>query len=519
MIYFLRKIEFSLRWGILFLIIASSAILMFNAAIGDSAVIAEQSRLWEVDQIISWARVIPIFLTLILITAVYFWSKDLIGRWWAFLPTFLVAFSPNFLAYGHYIIADSGAALSIFLAVTMFLNFLLSPSRKNLICTGLALGLAQLLKFTAFLLVPYFLLLIILFYLISLIRDWRTTETGQRFRRFKNRLWKYFRSVLIIFIIGYMLVGTLYLFISYFNPSLLPEILSAITDHSSGAANRYSLPLIFLMKEPISSLILIIFALGYSLFSLISGSIRVIFHQSRTVTDFLTTYFAEFAILLFVGIYWTLSLSNGPQLDLRQLLPTMPFIYILTAGALKQWFSLQNAGSVRNFAVKIFILYQELASISIKSAVLVALLSWYLVSTLITAPSFISYFNVIFGGLRYGYQNSTSSNYDWGQDLKRLGDWIDKNVPTGEKIAVDYVGGSSPKYYLGEQAEIWWSAKGNPINENINWLAVSISSIQSAKLEITKNIQRKSEDEYQWLAEPYKPFARAGTSIFIYKLK
>ena len=146
-----------------------------------------------------------------------------------------------------------------------------------------------------------------------------------------------------------------------------------------------------------------------------------------------------------------------------------------------------------------------------------ALLIWYLVSTLITAPYFLSYFNIISGGLRYGYQHVTDSNYDWGQDLKRLATFVEtENI---NRIAVDYFGGGDAKYYLGEKAEYWWSSKGSPVNENIGWLAVSINTIQQAKGRLADGQRRNPEDEYMWLADPYKPFARAGTSIFIYKLQ
>lgn len=46
------------------------------------------------DQIIQWARILPMMLTLILILFVYIWSSELMGKWWALIPTILTAFSP-----------------------------------------------------------------------------------------------------------------------------------------------------------------------------------------------------------------------------------------------------------------------------------------------------------------------------------------------------------------------------------------------------------------------------------------
>ncbi len=83
-------------------------------------------------------------------------------------------------------------------------------------------------------------------------------------------------------------------------------------------------------------------------------------------------------------------------------------------------------------------------------------------------------------------------------------------------------GGGSLKYYLGDKAENWWSAKGDPRNYGINWIAISVNSLQGALGKPHEGFVRNPEDEYKWLQkikDVYKPDAKAGTSIFIYKLK
>ncbi len=625
----LHMTKSALRWTILGLIVLSAALLMFFASRGDAPIVDEKPHIaagysylryfddrlnpehpplvkifaglpvlfqgvrfpidsprwtngineqWELgadflydegnnaDTIVGWARLGPILLTLLLIIAVYVWSKELLGRWWALLPAFLIGFSPTFLAHGHYVTTDVGATLGIFLATATFLNFLFAPGRKRLIWAGLAFGLAQLMKFSAFLLVPYFLALMAVFFIVSVARDWRTTESHSRLRRFGVRFWKYFRSLFFLFLIGYAVVYVVYFFLTWnypaakqaadtaallgsFNPPILANItvwlahipglrpiaqyllgLLMVLQRSSGGNTVYFLgqvsntgawyyfPLTFLMKEPIASLIMIFFALGYGIYEFIKGCGSALVHRRFGVIEYLTTNFTEFALLGFIALYWGSSMSSRLNIGIRHILPTMPFIYILTAEALKRWFSISNLDAVHNFAMKIFILYQELISVSIKSAVLGLLLCWYLISTLIAAPYFLSYFNAIAGGTRYGYEHVTDSNYDWGQDLKRLQEWANTNLPAGEKIAVDYFGGGRPGYYLGNREVDWWSSKGNPVNENIHWLAVSINTIQLAKGTLIPGLARKPEDEYQWLQDPYKPFARAGTSIFIYRL-
>ncbi|TSD03102.1 MAG: hypothetical protein Athens071426_296 [Parcubacteria group bacterium Athens0714_26] len=180
------------------------------------------------DKILFLARLGPILLTLLLIIFIYFFARKLIGRWWALLPTFFVALSPNFLAHGHYVTTDVGATLGIFLAIFGLLNFLLNQSSKNLIISGTLFGIAQLMKFSSVLLIPYFIFIIFVFYLVSVIRDWPQVSAGNRFKKFGIRFIKYTRSLLAIFFIGYLLVYAVY-FITTLNYPISRQVSDTTT--------------------------------------------------------------------------------------------------------------------------------------------------------------------------------------------------------------------------------------------------------------------------------------------------
>ncbi len=155
-------------------------------------------------------------------------------------------------------------------------------------------------------------------------------------------------------------------------------------------------------------------------------------------------------------------------------------------------------------------------------------MAWFILGTFIAFPYYISYFNELGGGTWNGYKYVTDSNYDWGQDLKRLSLFVNplagKSI-TGkkiDKIAVDYFGGGNIKYYLGDKGEIWQSSKGNPKLQEINWIAISINSLQSALGKLHPGQLRNPEDEYRWLTQiknPYQPDYRIGTTMFVYKLQ
>lgn len=125
-----------------------------------------------------------------------------------------------------------------------------------------------------------------------------------------------------------------------------------------------------------------------------------------------------------------------------------------------------------------------------------------------------------------GYKYVTDSNYDWGQDLKRLENFVkEQNI---QKIAVDYFGGGDIKYYLGNAAEVWHSDSGNPKNSGVEWLAISAEFLQNSVQPADESVGRKPDETYGWL-QALRPAApglgnvpppdyRVGTSIFVYHL-
>jgi len=149
----------------------------------------------DADKIIFWSRLPMLLLLILLGFLIYKWTKKLYGKWPAFLATFLFAFSPTFIAHGRYVTTDVGAAFGFFIATFFFIKYLQENNKKNLILAGIFFGVAQLIKFSLILLLPYFGLLLLIWIWIN-----------------KKRFWKYIWKFLLIVIIGYLLVYPIYLF-------------------------------------------------------------------------------------------------------------------------------------------------------------------------------------------------------------------------------------------------------------------------------------------------------------------
>ncbi len=534
------------------------------------------------DQILRVFRLFPILLTLLLVFLIYVWAKEIVGGWWGLLPAFLFALSPNVLAHGHYVTTDVGAAFGIVLGTYYFLKFILKPSKLNLFYAGIAFGIAQLTKFSTVLLIPYLLFLIIVFFAISVIKDWNQTEAPKRFKRFSIRAYHYFRSVIIIFAIGYILIvypAYAVLTLHYPIARQVSDTTSILTSFSGGPTPAghickglrcvadldiwmakspilrpfaqyglgvmmvlqrvsggntvyflgqvsnggwwYYFPFIYLVKEPLPTLILILAALLIAVWQMIKAR-----PKWQKFLAYLHNHFTQFSMLSFVIFYWAYSMHSDLNIGFRHLSPTLPLIYILAASALKSKFSTFNDLKSKNLLTAISDFSKEMVKKLIKYLFLFILLIWLLFEALAAAPYFLSYFNELGGGIWNGYKLVGDSNYDWGQDMTRLQTFVNSH-PEINKIAVDYFGGGNPKYYLGNKEIDWWASRGNPAKSGIHYLAISINTLEQAIIGAKTNPQNQN-DNYAWLlqlrppqeglGEVPVPDYRIGTSIFVYKL-
>jgi len=521
----------------------------------------------DADKIIFYSRLMPMILLLLLIGFTYFWASELIGRWWALLPAGLIAFSSNFLSHGHYVTTDIGATLGILVSTYYFLKFVSNPSNKNIIIAGLAFGFAQLLKFSAVLLGPFFILIISIPLLEKIIKEVKSPVIENKVKKIFKFIYIDFGKLILVFIVGTVLIYIVYglftlnypiekqysdtgFILQGFGNRLLADPVIAMSKNeilrplgqyllgvlmvmqrSSGGNTSYLLgqvsnlgswyyfPIVFLMKESLPTLIIIFTAFIAALWNILKTIYKGKKNIKNKFVEYITTNFSEFCLIIFVAGYWLYSMKSPLNIGFRHIMPTLPFIYMLASGAIKKLFYSAPQNSFDNLAQKLINLFNKILNFGLKSIILSGLLIWLVVGTVFAAPYLLSDFNEFFGGTFNGYKYVTDSNFDWGQDLKRLKDLIEKEKI--DKIAIDYFGGGNPKYYLGEKAEYWNSAMGNPIENNIKWFAASINNIQNstAKVSSSATFTRNPQDEYLWLKNPLSPTYKAGTSIFIYKLE
>ena len=471
------------------------------------------------DIMIFWARIPMILILILLGFYVFKWARELFGNKTALLSLFLFSFSPTFLAHGRLVTTDVGAATGAFIATYYFLGALQSPTKRNIILAGIAFGIAQLLKFSVILLVPFFLFLGLIWWLVK-----------------SGRLLQVLKVLILTFVIGFILIGIVYqyhvwnypperqvrdaeVFLSAYPGFIKKPLLWAadkpvfrpyaqyftglfmVFHRVSFGHTTYFLgeisnlgwknyfPIVYLIKEPLTFHILTIITLLYA-----AWLIKKPFWQEtlNRMKNWLKNHFPEFAMLTFVGIYWATSLSSNLNIGVRHLLPVFPFTFVLV--------SLTIANLLKEPYLKL------------KYFLLAILILWQAISVISIYPHFLAYFNELAGGPNQGYIYTVDSNLDWGQDLKRLKKWLDKNKI--DKIYVDYFGGGEAKYYLKEKYLPWSGTRDLAEFPKGNYLAVSATFLQGGR-----GIPAPGFDQphsyYRWL-DQYQPITKIGYSIFIY---
>ncbi|QQG45157.1 MAG: glycosyltransferase family 39 protein [Candidatus Sungiibacteriota bacterium] len=497
------------------------------------------------DKIIFWSR-FPLILLAILFGWLFFdWTKKRFGNTVALLALTFFAFSPTFLTHSRYVTTDLGAAFGFFIGIITFLKFLEAPTWKNLLVSALAFGVAQLIKFSLILLIPLYGLLWIF---------WVFSQPNLHFHERVRVGLRYLWKIAMVGVLGMLLVWLVYvpftwnypqarqlrdtefLLSSYgFRPPVdfdIALVKNKITrplgqyllgvlmvnqralggntqfflGEVSNTGSRSYFPLLYLLKEPLALHVLTLVAVWFSIKK--SNFLRKFdFGGGR---GWIENHFIEFSALVFIAFYWLISIKSPLNIGVRHVLPTFPFIYLLVAKQITEWLRFHKISTPQNWIEWLKIIYQIFVK-SVPKYIFVALMIlWLTLGTVSAYPHFMTYYNEFAGGSRSGWKIAVDSNYDWGQDLKRLAQYVEKNKI--EKIAVDYFGGGDPKYYLDDKFEGWWSGRG-PAHD---WFAISATFRQSAFGTPAPGFIRKPEDSYEWL-KPYPPVAQIG-SIFIYKL-
>lgn len=473
------------------------------------------------DRMLFWGRVPMILLLLLLGFYVFRWARTLFGNRPALLALFFFAFSPTLLAHGRLVTTDVAAALGFFGGSYYFVRALQDPTRKNIIFAGLAFGVAELLKFSVILLVPFFIFLALIW--------WRVRKIS---------FLAMITMLVSIFVIGFVLIWLVYLFhtwnypperqvsdteflLTSFKYRPLADVviwladkpglkaigqyllgLFMVLERAAGGHTTYFwgevgaagwknyFPIVYAIKVPLAFHILTLIALVFALLQIR----RPVWRQPLSrLKRWIGANFAEAAMLSFIALYWATSLASNLNIGVRHLLPVFPFTMILVA---------REIGKLTEQSKRFLPL-------------ILALLLWQAGTVIAVYPHFLASFNELVGGPSKGYTYTVNSNLDWGQDLKRLAKWAEENKI--DRLYVDYFGGGDAQYYLGEKFLPWQGTRKAAEFPRGSYLAVSATFLQGGRGKPIPGFDQPS-GYYKWL-DPYTPITTIGHSIFVYYIE
>jgi len=461
-------------------------------------------------QITTWARVPMIILAMLLGLMIFIWAKDWLGVKSALFALTLFAFYPDLLGHSHLVTTDIAAALGFVITIYTFDKMLKKQTFWWIVLAGVAFGLAQVLKFSAFLL--YGVLPILVFY-----RAWldRTPK-----RRYWSLFWKYFKYFIWVCIVSLVLVWIVYLpfvwntpagiehkviemnvtgdqtlflrnFLHHFENNVFARALGHyilgvclvfarvaggnavyIMGQVSDKGVAWFFPVAYAIKTPLPILIFLLWSI-----------VSLFVYRAKDKEE----KWLNWLLLTPLIVYWAFTLKGSLNIGIRHLMPTVPFVILLIASRMKRYI-------------------EKPFKWSLPVAAIIVLLFWLIADVLSYYPQYIAYFNnIVPRDKRYEYL--TDSSLDWGQDLYRLRDYVEANHI--EHIKIDYFGGSSTKYFIPSQASDWISSYG----PTTGWLAVSATMFQSSKL----YGPLESKWSYEWL-EKFEPKAQIGGSILVYNI-
>jgi hypothetical protein len=441
------------------------------------------------DQLVFWARVPIVILSMLFGALVWAWAGAMAGFAAALTALLLYVFCPDILAHSQLATSDLSVAFFFTLAFAVFWKYLNGGRKHWLALTGLAAGGAFLSKFTAVLLPPILIFIALAAGKGRLVRPVRVAAAA---------------AVCVVTIwAGYgfevkpLLQNT---------PDPLKKeafIRKAGGERMLSIARNTPLPLTTFASS-----------LGSMVFTRVKGTNAYLMGEwSEGGRGWWYYYFVAFGVkntlpfLLLIGLafaawkvlplsrvdravlivpvvfFFAVTMPDRAQAGIRYFLPIYPLLMVLAGSVVSRvWAAGPPAVKVPTAALK---------------SLTAALLVWHGVEAVRVFPDHLTYFNQAAGGPAGGYRWLRDSNIDWGQDLKGLGRFVREQGY--EEVVLMYYGSADPAYYGIPAVEAVPADYERP---RATVYALAVHHIDTMK----------------WF-ERYKPIRVIGNSIWVYDFR
>lgn len=452
------------------------------------------------------ARMVNLLAAFVCLVLLYRFSRKRLGPPAALFGTAFLALSPTFLAHSHYATTDVIATLGAMGVVFMLIGYLDRPSAGRLAGVSLALALSLLCKFSALLVVPLVLLVVLLV-------AFRQTEPVARIRqRLLMVVVPSVKSLLLVMVTVLLTLNVFYGFkgtgtplrelqlgsrslaalgqgVASALPIPLPRAFVEGFDKQKADSDYSEFPAYFMGRWSVDGFrqyYLVAFFLKESIPFVLLVSMALLLLAKKDGyglprREILLCCYLPLVILL------VLSFMNRLNVGVRYLLPAYPFLSFFVSRlhlVTRAWYGAR--------------------------VVLLLLFVLHLASILRITPHYISYFNELAGGSAEGYRYLIDSNIDWGQDLPSLRRFMTERGI--EKVQLAYFGHGLPELYGINYEPLSDSPKPG-------YVAVSASLLQGHPYLLTylSPPQIAGFDRFRYLRS-LKPIGSAGYSILVFKI-
>ncbi len=381
----------------------------------------EQYRWWL-------SRLVTTGFAVVLLLIIARWSLELYGLKGSVFSLALACFCPTLLAHGRYVTTDVPLAAMFLLAMYAYWKFTARPAPGKFWQASLALGFAQLTKYTAVLLFPLF----------AIAAFGKALKDAPGWRHLGCWTVKHIKKILLgisaCLLIALLVINTGFLWESPMTP---------IKNYGMGTEVLKSVPA-WVRNIPLPT--------AYGYFQGLALTIGYERHPERApgrsyfmgkasyrrhpwyypVALLLKTPLAFWGLLLIslwrrrcewdevfflvvpaLALFFYFTFFQTMQVGIRFLLPIFTFLYVFL---------------VRLYAEKSAPLSRR------QNTAVMILTAWFALSSLSYYPHYLCYFNELIGPRINAYRYLADSNLDWGQNNTELKHYLEAHA--GEKITV-----------------------------------------------------------------------------------
>lgn len=423
------------------------------------------------------SRLVGVAIGALLILTTFAFTFHAYGRDAALLAAALSAFVPDVLAHSGISYNDVPLALALLAATWVGDAAVRDPRLHRIALAGVVTGLALGVKFSAIVMGPIAILLIVL----EGVRRWPDPHWLRRI----------LTGIPVFAVAAYLVLVAVYLgdfTLREFWFGLDFNIQHANAGHGAPAVLLgsystngwwYFFPVAFFLKTSIGlHVLLFLSVVGLALAPVRSG------WRSLAGSPLRVPIVGGLVLLAFV-------MAADLNIGFRHALPLLPLACVLIAcGVVRVW-------NLRRRALR---------------AVIMAALAWHIISPLRFYPYFLSYLSEYTGPVEYSYETLVDSSLDWGQGLLALRDFMrEEGIP---RVLLSYFGSAPPAGYGIDYVALasFPQLPPRPVNPGDpvpQWIAISATNLAGNYLPGDPFARFRD-------IEPYRVLAR---SIFVFRLE